>query len=270
MSDAFEVAWRFAEALKGDGSGLSDLLTDDVVFKSLNVDIRGREKVLQRLLDRETGRVYREAEQIEVGPNGDAVQVTLKMSDVSPHPGNILLLRFRGDRLASIEQQLLLPMRSAPRTELRLTDDLKSQINGALANRHPMLLAYTDINGQPVLSFRGSTQVFSNTQLAIWVRNSGGGLLAAIARNPKVALMYRDEEKKATFQFQGQAWIATNDDARRKVYDLAHKVERDHDFARLGVALIIDLDRVEGYAGLSPAGQVGRVNMRRDPGALDD
>jgi hypothetical protein len=173
-------------------------------------------------------------------------------------------LGFQNDRIAAIEQQLLLPMRPAPATALRLTDELKGLVNNALATRHPMPLAYVDVEGQPVLSFRGSTQAFSDTQIAIWVRNSGGGLIAAIARNPRIALMYRDEDKKATFQFQGRAWIASQERDRRKVYEAAHKVEQDHDFARLGVALIIDLDRVEGYAGLSAAGQVGRVNMRRE------
>ncbi len=41
------------------------------------------------------------------------------------------------------------------------------------------------------------------------------------------------------------------------------QVERDHDFAHLGVALIIDLDLVEGYAGLSPQGPVNPIRMAR-------
>jgi predicted pyridoxine 5'-phosphate oxidase superfamily flavin-nucleotide-binding protein len=144
-----------------------------------------------------------------------------------------------------------------------LTEELKSLVNNALATRHPMLLAHVDESGQPVLSFRGSTQVFGDDQFAIWVRNSGGGLVRSIAKNPKVALMYRDEDKKTTFQFQGRARIADGDHERQQVYKASHKVEQDHDFAEVGVALIIDLDRIEGYLSLSPAGQVGRVNMRR-------
>jgi hypothetical protein len=263
MAHHAEIAGRFHAALKAGGSAAAALLTEDVAFRSLNVEIEGRDKVLERLSDREAGRVYREAEWSDMRATGEAMQVTLEMPESSSHSGNILLLRFRGDRIATIEQQLLLPMRAAPVTPLRLTDELKGLVNDALAMRHPMLLAYVDADGQPVLSFRGSTQVFTDTQLAVWVRNSGGGLLTAIARNPKVALMYRDEDKKATFQFQGRARVVGSESDCRKVYEASHKVEQDHDFARLGVALIIDLDRVEGYAGLSAAGQVGRVNMRR-------
>jgi hypothetical protein len=44
------------------------------------------------------------------------------------------------------------------------------------------------------------------------------------------------------------------------------EAERNHDPARTGVALLIDLDRVEGQAGMSPQGPVGRVRMLRDAG----
>lgn len=263
MTKHVEVARRFAEALKGGRPELSRLLADDVSFKSLNVDIRGRDGVLQRLADRHAGSVYREAEQVDLQANGEAVQATFRMAASASQSGNILLLHVRNDRIAAIEQQLLLPMRPAEPAPLRLTDELKTLVDNALATRHPMLLAYVSADGQPVLSFRGSTQAFSDTQLAIWVRNSNGGLVAAIARNPRVALMYRDEDRKTTFQFQGRAWISNDEGDRRKVYEASHKVEQDHDFARLGAALIIDLDRVEGYAGLSAAGQVGRANMQR-------
>ncbi len=54
---------------------------------------------------------------------------------------------------------------------LKLTTALKGLIDGALAARHPIAVSYVDETGQPVLSFRGSTQAFSDDQLAIWVRN---------------------------------------------------------------------------------------------------
>ena len=263
MTDRIEKAKRFAEILKSGGRELPDLLADDVAFLALNVDLRGRDAVLKRLTDKDTGRVYREATWTDAKAHGEAIQITARMPDAAPQSGNVLLLRFRDAQVATIRQQLLLPAKPAPETALRLTDELKGLVNGALATRHPMLLSYVDESGQPVLSFRGSTQVFSDDQIAIWVRNSGGSLLRSIAKNPRVALMYRDEDKKATFQFQGCAWIATGERERRQVYDASHKVEQDHDFAELGVALIIDLGRIEGYAGLSPAGQVGRINMRR-------
>ena len=126
-----------------------------------------------------------------------------------------------------------------------------------------MLIAYTDESGQPVLSFRGSLQAFSDDQLALWVRNAQGSMLRSLQKNPKVATMYRDEDSKATYQFQGRARITTDDSERKRIYDASAQVEQAHDFAKLGVAVIIDLDRVEGYAGLGPAGQIDRVLMVR-------
>ncbi|TXL71221.1 pyridoxamine 5'-phosphate oxidase family protein [Vineibacter terrae] len=264
MTDEIGLAKQFGQSLTTGGRDLPALLAADATFMALNVTLSGRDAVLQRLTGKDTGHVYREAAWTDAVRHGEAVRITARMPDSAPQAGYILLLRFRDGLVAGIQQQSILPARPAPATALRLTPELKALVNDALAARHPMLLAYVDETGQPVVSFRGSTQVFSDVQLAIWVRNDGGGLVRSIARNPKVALMYRDEDKKATYQFQGRAWVAAGARERRQVYEAAHNVERDHDFAELGVAVIIDLDRVEGYAGLSPAGQVGRVNMRRE------
>jgi general stress protein 26 len=261
--DQIELAKEFAKILKARGSGLHELLTDDAQFVALNVDIRGREAVMERLLGEDTGRNYREATWIDSKPHGDFVRITAKMPDAAAHAGHILLLEFRNSRLYSIKQQNLYPARQGQIEPLRLTEELIRLVNNASSARHPMLLAHVDENGQPVLSFRGSTQAFSECQLAIWVRSSTGGLIRSIKKNPKVALMYRDEEKKATFQFQGRARITTGEKERRQIYQTANKVEQDHDFVEAGVALIIDLDRVEGYAGLTPAGPVGRINMSK-------
>jgi hypothetical protein len=76
--------------------------------------------------------------------------------------------------------------------------------------------------------------------------------------------MYRDEDTKQTYQFQGRARISTDEEARRRVYEKMEQRERDHDPARTGIALIIDLDRVEGFGGMSPNGPVNKVRMLRD------
>jgi predicted pyridoxine 5'-phosphate oxidase superfamily flavin-nucleotide-binding protein len=263
MTAQVEHAKRFAEVLKAGKPELRDLLTEDVAFLAFNNEIRGRDAVLARLTGEGTGRTYREATWIDAKLHGDAVQITARMPEEAPSSGNILLLRFRGAQVATIQQQLRLPGKPLPATVLKLPPDLKDLVNNALATRHPMLLSHVDETGQPVLSFRGSTQAFSDDQLAIWIRNQGGGFLRSITKNPKVALMYRDEDRKATYQFQGRARVTTDAADRRAIYDASNKAERDHDFVEAGVAVIIDLDRVEGYAGLTPSGPVGRVHMKR-------
>jgi hypothetical protein len=75
-----------------------------------------------------------------------------------------------------------------PPPRLKFPADLKERINNALAQRHPIMITYVDVAGQPNLTFRGSTQVFSDTQLAIWVRNTSGKMIRSIQKNSKVAL----------------------------------------------------------------------------------
>ncbi len=126
-----------------------------------------------------------------------------------------------------------------------------------------MLMAYTDPQGQPVLSFRGSVQAYGDDQLAMWIRSADGAFVRAIRGNPRVALVYRNEETKATYNFQGRARVSDLETDRKRVFDASAEAERAHDFAMLGVAVLVDLDRVEGYSGLGPAGQVGQILMLR-------
>jgi Pyridoxamine 5'-phosphate oxidase len=263
MADQLDVARKFVAALKeGSVEALTGLLADEPAFQQLNVDLKGRDAVLGRLTAPGTSGVYHASSWEEPVRNGAAVKAVGRMPPGSPVGGVILTLHVVGDRVATVQQQ---PIPGTPRapSELKLPADLKQTINSALASRHPMLVSYVDAEGQPVLAFRGSTQAFSDTQLAIWVRNAGGRFATSIATNPKVALMYRDEDSKATYQFAGRARIDADEATRKTVFESAAKVEQDHDFARTGVAVIIDLDRVEGYAGLSPTGPVNPVRMAR-------
>src|SRR5262245_32315336 len=97
-------------------------------------------------------------------------------------------------------------------------------VNNALANRAPLLLAYVDPDGQPSLSYRGSTQVHSPDQLQIWVRNPEGGLLAALPHNDRVTLWYRNEG--TMLQLRGRARVLTDPAARQAIYDSTPEPER--------------------------------------------
>ncbi len=157
------------------------------------------------------------------------------------------------------------PAAQAGQGALVLPPALRTLVNGALAARTPMLMAHVGPEGQPLLSFRGSLQVLDGERLCMWIRNAQGAFLQAIQAQPRVAFMYRNEDTKATYQFQGRAHCAQESALRQAVYDAAPQVERDHDFAMAGVAVVVTLDRVEGYAGLGPAGQIDRILLVREP-----
>jgi hypothetical protein len=141
------------------------------------------------------------------------------------------------------------PTPPSPLTELKLTEPLKQLINSAFDRGKFISLAYVSLDGRPELSFRGSVQSYSDTQLAIWARNPAGGLNKAVARNPYLVLMYGDfnPDSRAIITFKGRGRIDASDVARRKVYDGAHEQERARDKERKGDALIIDLDSVDGF-----------------------
>ena len=136
-------------------------------------------------------------------------------------------------------------------TELKLSAAMKDAIDKAFETSKPVVISYVDESGAPQLSYRGSTQAYSDTQLAIWVRNPEGRILPSIAKNPAVALIYGnfDPSARGFMIFRGRAHVDDSDAVRAHVYEHAHAFERDKDKDRKGAALIIDLDSVEGFFG---------------------
>ena len=137
-------------------------------------------------------------------------------------------------------------------TELKLSPALKDTINTALARGRMISVAYLSPEGRPELSFRGSVQAYSDTQLAIWVRNPEGGIIkAVVSGHPDIALLYGElgVQSKAFLSFRGRGRVESSESVRRKVYDDSPEAERNLDKDRKGVALIIDLDSVEGFFG---------------------
>jgi uncharacterized pyridoxamine 5'-phosphate oxidase family protein len=255
-----DVTRSFMESVSA-GTPKADLLSENAVFRALNFNIPGKDAVLKRLTDENASKVYKSVSWgAPVADKFDGVQI--KGTPASGVGGVIVTMLFDGEKISAVQQQNI-PGAARPPSEMKLTPTIKTFVTQALAEKHPMVVAYTDESGQPVLSYRGSTQAFSDDQLAMWVRNANGSFLKSIQKNPKVALMYRNEDSKATYQFQGRAKIASDEATREKVYQAMTQVERDHDYARTGVALIVDLDMVQGQAGLSATGPIEPVRLVR-------
>jgi hypothetical protein len=146
-------------------------------------------------------------------------------------------------------------MSSPTYAPLALTIEMKELVNTALSSGNPMLLGVVGVENRPILTFRGSTQVYSDTQLGLWVRKTKGGTLESIKKNPNVAMMYRSATTPM-LQFQGRARIATDSEERKWVFGNAPKLEQDADPERKGTAIIIDLEKVEGVLSFGPDGPV--------------
>ena len=59
-------------------------------------------------------------------------------------------------------------------TELRSSEEMQRAVKTAFDTLKPIVVSYVDETGAPQLSFRGSTQAYSDTQPAIWVREPRG------------------------------------------------------------------------------------------------
>lgn len=121
-------------------------------------------------------------------------------------------------------------------------------INNARIMERTIAVAYTDENGNPSLTYRGSIQVLDELTLCAWIRQAGGSLARSIEKNPRMALAYRDEFR-AMMLIEGRARLDNSEAMRTRVWDLTPEGEQNHDPARKGVPLIIEVDKMTGYIG---------------------
>lgn len=245
-AEAYVRALRTGEAsaaVQADG-----YLAPDVVLRSGSEEVVGHPAVLARI----TGQwpltpVFMHGAWAAPRVEGDKVLVSAEFGPMGAAPAR-LELTFGFDvagQIAAVTHTLTPQAPVAP--SAGLPDFVKALINGALANGTPMCVAYTDESGAPVQSLRGSTQVYSDTQLCIWVRNASGGLVAAMqGSNPRVSLLYRDSKLRTTLIIQGRGHVSTEQAVRDRVYELVPEVEQNHDPARRGAALLIDVVQLQG------------------------
>ncbi|MEY2801044.1 MAG: hypothetical protein RL513_628 [Pseudomonadota bacterium] len=266
LSGALQAARHLAQARQAGGEAgrraLVPLMHPQAHYEALGREGRGAQAVVDELLEGANGSLARQLDWQEPQAVGEQVRLQGVRRAGTRDRGLVVTLTFDGEAIARVQEQRT-PPPPMPAQPIVLPPDLRRRVDNALAERHPMLVSHVDPDGQPVLTFRGSVQVLSDDQLAMWIRSPEGGFIRAIRANPRIALMYRDEDAKATYQFQGRARVTDDPRTRQKVFDRSHPAERAHDFAMLGVAVVVDLDRVEGYAGLGPMGQVDGIRMLR-------
>jgi hypothetical protein len=132
--------------------------------------------------------------------------------------------------------------------KLDLSGEIASAIDGAALRSKTAVIGYVGDDGYAALSFRGSLQVHSPTQLAFWSRKAEGGAVAGIAANPKVSVLYfggHDGPGPGYLSIHGLARVdpAAND----AVYSGMLEGERGQDPDRGGVAVVIDVQTVLGF-----------------------
>jgi len=200
--------------------------------------------------------IYRTGASEDPVAEGDTVTVKADLGGGLLSTATLTFTFDANDKITSITQ-VNTGGTPAPQTDT-MPAFVKAIVNAALANNTPLIVAYTGDDGAPVLTMRGSTQAYSDTQLSIWVRHANGGMAQTLRKNPRMTLMYRDPPARATLTFQGRAHFDDSEEVRNRVWELMPEVEQRHDLERTGAALIIDLDRVMGS---TPRGGVRMVRQ---------
>jgi hypothetical protein len=267
LSDPAARAERLRSALvDGDAAALATLLHPDACLRALGRTLQGAADVQAELLAATTRAAWQALRWTPAvaaaGAAGRAARLHGERAAGTRDRGLVVTLLFDGDRVRELQLQRV-PPPPPPATAMVLPAALRDLIDRALVERRPMLMAHVAEDGQPVMSYRGSVQVTADDQLGLWVRNAQGGFVRAIGLQPRVSFMVRHEDSRATYQLQGRARISHRDEDRRRIFDHAPEAERAHDFAMLGVAVLVDLDHVEGYAGVGPQGQIGQIHLKR-------
>lgn len=134
----------------------------------------------------------------------------------------------------------------------RIPEFVAPKVNAAREEGKSLSVAYVDPNGRPVLTLRGSVTLFNDHQACLWLRHADGDMARALANNPNVALLYRDDDVRTTYTFQGVARIETEPGARNRIFEMTPPDEQRHDPERTGAAVLIDIDHFSAMYGSLP------------------
>jgi pyridoxamine 5'-phosphate oxidase-like protein len=182
----------------------------------------------------------------------DGISVSAECPGLGAAPSNYCLTFWFNDRdlISRIEEKYSFIATAKPVDHMPA--HVRTAINGALANQTPMVLAYVDDKGAPSLSLRGSVQVYSPTQVCLWVRNADSGLIRSIRANRPLSLLYRNSPTRTTLIIRGRGKVIDDQDGRRRVFDMSPEVEQRHDPAMTGAAVVIDVSTINGTSPRGP------------------
>ena len=228
-------------------------LAPGIVMNANGTELKTRDAVVERI----TGQwaftpVLAQAEWSLPEDENQSVRVTAEFPGLGAAPSDYSLRFFFDDRdlVSRIEEKYSFKMTSEPVDSMPA--HVRTAINRALANQTPIVLAYVDDQGAPSLSLRGSVQVYSPTQLCLWVRNANSGLIRSIRANRPLSLLYRNSPTRTTLIIRGRGNVIDDQDERRRVFDLSPEVEQRHDVSMTGAAVLIDVSTINGTSPKGP------------------
>jgi hypothetical protein len=232
----------------GDFEALREVLAPDVAFVSaVTAPMAGPDAVTAQLRRFYDGGRYARAVQWQPGSEKVVAQLPLD----SYYAAYTWDLGFDAEgHVAKIVQTGVQHTAPLPPTPVRLDGVLAEALRVAGETRNPLIVAYIDAAGRPIQAPRGTVQVYSPTQLALWVHNPAGGLASAVRTNANVSLHYwggMGTQYGGALSFQGTARIEEDAEARRRVYEGSPASEQRSDPERKGCCIVIDVTSAAGF-----------------------
>ena len=131
---------------------------------------------------------------------------------------------------------------------ISLTDEMKKLLDTALADGYSCVVGTVSGEGYPQISPKGSVMVYDSETLAYWERAKRSAL-DNVGENPHVVIYYSNSEKRVRWRFHGDAAVYENGPVREEVMGRTMQAELDRDPERLGVAVLVRVDRVTELSG---------------------
>ena len=129
-----------------------------------------------------------------------------------------------------------------------MTGEMQELVDRANGDGFSCTLGTADKNSQPQLSLKGSVMVFDFETLAYWERAKRSAL-ENVAQNPKVVILYNNPERRIRWRFYGTAVVHESGSIRDAVMSRTVQAELDRDPDRLGVAVLVRVDKISELSG---------------------
>ena len=131
---------------------------------------------------------------------------------------------------------------------IKLTDQMREEIDPALAHGCPCLVATVSKDGLPNIGYKGSVLVFDDESLAYWERTLQG-TAENVEANPSVMILFRNPASRAAWRFVGKATVYKDGPLREKVMARTVQAELDRDPERKGYGVLIKVNKIRRHSG---------------------
>lgn len=131
---------------------------------------------------------------------------------------------------------------------IEISSEMKELVDRNHADGWSCTVGTSDKDGQPQLSLKGSVMVFDSETLAYWERAKRTAL-ENVAANPKVVVLYNNMSDRIRWRFYGVAEVVESGPIREEVMARTVQDELDRDPDRLGVAVLIKINKIAELNG---------------------